>query len=362
VRSDGQALLNQVATVRTPLRREMRRNANDSRASFLRFALEHLDELSPTRVVNALREVTIFDHAANIQAFHDDDSVLVDVFASSLVQKVLTLAGYLQVRPGYASSGSLLTRRPLIAAAQLALFAAQLFLGAPVMMCVSNGVAFRIGKEDPQAHVQTYRRTVFSGRRVYQELADYQDVPLAVGTQHEVSCLRCAFERPVLLYLYALAKLARNPKPAVFKPSVPTLSVLPEAYRMPAVSALETREPNLLAEFSTREVSPYGLIQPAGEGLDRGRWDVFSTPSLETGCERVLEQKGAGLPVMFSNRLKHLVVQASGFHQARHKLLSLPAGRVKPVLESLKHHADYTAVGAAIHRQLYRNSSLPGFL
>ena len=176
MRSDGQALLNQVATTRAPLRRQMRRNVNDSRASFLRFTLEYLDELSPTRVVDVLCEVAILDHATNAQAFYDNDGVSVNVFASSLVQKVPALTGYLQV------------------------------------------------------------------------------------------------------------------------------------------------------------------------------------------CERVLEQEGVGLFVMFSNRLKHLVVQASGFHQAHYELLSLPASRAQPVLESLKHHADYTTVGTSIHRQLYRNDCLIGFL
>jgi hypothetical protein len=89
--ADGQALLNQTATARARLSGERRIDRDDSLTGACRLEGKDAQECRPARIGDALGEVVIPDHIADLQAFVIDRVVLTSQRQRGLVAKVLAL-------------------------------------------------------------------------------------------------------------------------------------------------------------------------------------------------------------------------------------------------------------------------------
>lgn len=290
----------------------------------------------------------VLDHIRDVQIFDDDGAVLVHIPPRHLVQKILALSGRLEVQLRYRPRRFPATIRALPAAAHLALSAPKLLLRVLVAASTGYRVAVGVSKEDPEPDVEADRWAVFGWRRL-SKVTNNQRVPITVSPENEVHGFRRTFERAMLLHFDSLAELTGDAKPAVLEPNVPTLPVLAEVYRMPAISRFEARESRLLSEFFAGDAAPQGFVQPVSKRLYRSRGDMLVAAALKPGCERILEKKLAGFGIMISNLLKHLVVQMARLSETSHQQPSLAAVRVESVLERLEHCASCTVSAAMIH-------------
>lgn len=340
MRLDRQSLGHKFTAVAASLRRETCRDFDNLRASFLRFALEYLDELGPTRIVNCLGEPVVLDHACYIQIFDDEGAVSVHIPPRHFVQEVLALSSRLEMQLRCRSRRFLATIRTFLATTYLALNAPKVLLGVAVAASIGDRAALGIGEEGPESDIETDGRAIFDRWRL-SKVTDYQHVPFAISSENKIRRLRRAFEWAMLLYFDPLAEFARDTKPSILKPNVSTLPVLAKVYRMPAIGRFEAWEPRFLFEFFAGHVASQGFIQPVGKRLYRACGHMLAATALEPSGERVLEKKPASLGVVIFNLLEHLVVQMARLFEASHQRYPLAAVWVERILERLEHRVSY---------------------
>src|SRR5262245_5660777 len=92
VLSRGERLAHPMAALRAILRRVGRIHLDYLTASFFRFARQDRDELTPSRVADALGEMMIPDHHSHVQIFNGDCVKLLDEIERLLVMEVCALA------------------------------------------------------------------------------------------------------------------------------------------------------------------------------------------------------------------------------------------------------------------------------
>ncbi len=185
---------------------------------------------------------------------------------------------------------------------------------------------------------------------------------MSVRSQHEAGGLGDAFERPMSFDLEAASELIGDPKPSGvgLEVHIPSTAVLPELYRMPAISGLEAGEADLLPKLSTAKKPLERLIQPVGKGLYGGLRDVFAASTLESIGGVVLAKKLPGLVVMRLDQLEHLVVKVAAFRQRRKELTPLNTSRIKAVLEGLMHCPNGTFIRDSAQRPITESAKADG--
>jgi hypothetical protein len=344
VSPDGERLLDDLTTVRAPLRGEVRRYLVNSNPGALSLEFEYGDEVGPACVRDGFREVLVFGHTADVEVFDHNNGVAIIVRSRRLVGMVLSLASNLEVSLREVAS-RLLTPRGL------ALRPPKLLVGAAIEARVFEHLAFGICKKDLQPNVEANGGTVSFLRR-FSKIADDEHVPVPIDPQNEVSGLGSAFERPVLPDLDPAAELLRDMQPLRFgvEEYVSPNTVLPELYRVPAVGTLEAREAGLLPKLLTVQKPFEGFIQAVGKRLDGALWDVLAATPFKAIGEIVTAKKLTHFDVMVFDYLKHLVIYPAALRQARKELSMLDAGGIKPVFEGFVHPLCSTASGYCAQR------------
>lgn len=316
----------------------MRRYLDDPATSAFSLEAEDVLEGGPTRVRDGAGEVAVLEHVLDPKVFDCDEGVSVHVLPGRFVRVILTLAGDLEVLLGGLLGRLTTAVGPLLASSALALRAPE-FLPSPLEASrVFDGVAIGIRDEMDKAHVQPDRRTVPLLGRVT-EVADDEDVPVAIGPEYEVGGLGGAFERTVPFDLEAASELLRNSQTSRIgvEVHVPSRSVLTKLYRVPAVGALEAREADLASALLTMKETLECLIQPVRERLYGGLRHMLAAPALEAVREIVAAEKRARLVVVSIEHFEHLVVKTAAFGQTGEEQSVLVVIEEKPVLEGLVH-------------------------
>src|SRR5215211_5317213 len=347
----GERLLDDFATVRAPLRREVRRYLVHPAASTLGLAVEYRDEVGPACVRDGLREVVVVDHTTDVEVFDRNNGVAINVRPRRLVRMVLALASDLEMPFGDMLCSLLASLRTLLTARELAQCPSELLLRSPVAARVLDRLAFGVCKKDLEAIVEANGGTVSFLRR-FSEITDYEHVPAPIGPENEVCALGSAFMWPVLFDLDPAAELLRNVKPPSFrvKKHIATGSVLPEMYRVPAVRRLEAWETDLLSKLSAVKEPLEGFVQTVGKRLHRALRYILSAPTLEPIREVVPAEELARLAVLSLDHLKHLVVNPAALRQVRKELCMLDAVGIKPVFKGSVHPLSSTASGYCAQR------------
>src|SRR5215211_3177475 len=324
----GERLLDDFATVRAPLRREVRRYLVHPAASTLGLAVEYRDEVGPACVRDGLREVVVVDHTTDVEVFDRNNGVAINVGPRRLV-----------------------SLRTLLTAREPALCPSEILLRSPVAARVLDRLAFGVCKKDLEANVEANGGTVSFLRR-FSEITDYEHVPAPIDPENEECGLGSAFMWPVLFDLDPAAELLRNVKPPSFrvKKHIATGSVLPEMYRVPAVRRLEAWETDLLSKLSAVKEPLEGFVQTVGKRLHRALRYILSARTLEPIREVVPAEELARLAVMSLDHLEHLVVNLAALRQARKELCMLDAVGIKPVFKGSVHPLSSTASGYCAQR------------
>jgi hypothetical protein len=81
------------------------RHSDNLRTSTLSLELKDTQELCPSCVINAFTQVMVLDHTLNVQVFHHDGTIAVDISFGNVEMEVTSLPFYLQVRLGNVASG-----------------------------------------------------------------------------------------------------------------------------------------------------------------------------------------------------------------------------------------------------------------
>jgi hypothetical protein len=369
--SDREGFLHNLPAFRTKLRGEVRRYLVHSATGAFSLEAEDVDELRPPRIAYGPREVVVLDHVAYSQVLDGDHGVLIDVLAGRLVRVVLAMAGDLEVllrdRPGRL----LVPLRTLLATRKLALCPPESLHRTAETPWVLDHLSLGVGGEDLEANVDAHGGR-FPGEATLlgriSEVADDEHVPVTIGPVDEVGGLGCPFKRAMLLDLEATAELLGDPEPSRVgvEVHVPPGAVLPKLYRVPAVRALEAREPDLPSKLPAVKETLDRLVQPVCKRLHRALGDVFTAAPLETVRKVVSSEELPGFIVMRLDRFKHLVVKSAALRQARKEQTTLAAVRVQAVLKSLMHtimlYRSRDSLARAFASRLNATAHTPSFL
>ena len=76
MRAHTQALLNECATVATPLCREARAHSDHLMSSVLSFGFKDIEECTPTGVHDGFRQVMVLDHVDDLKVFYGNMVIL----------------------------------------------------------------------------------------------------------------------------------------------------------------------------------------------------------------------------------------------------------------------------------------------
>jgi hypothetical protein len=318
VSPDRERLLNDLATVKAPLRGQVRRHFDYPYSSFFRFEYEDVLESKPTRVRDGVSKVAVLEHIRDSQVLNRDEGVSIHVVPRRLVRVVLALAGDLEVNLGHLPSSLAPAVGAFLSTRRLALRPPECLRRPPEAARVLSRVAIRVGDEVRKANVKADGRTI-SFLRCISEIAYDQDIPVPVGAIDEVSGFGITFERPVLLDLEAATELPGNSqRPSIgIEEHVSSAPVLAKLNAMPAVSRLEARKPNLLTKLFAVNVSLESLVESAREGLNGRLWDMLRTGATATTFEPIRKvvatKELACLVVMSLDHLQHLIVKTAAF-------------------------------------------------
>jgi hypothetical protein len=173
---------------------------------------------------------------------------------------------------------------------------------------------------------------------------------MSIGTQEEVSALWSSFERAMLLDPKCASELLWDSELVGIRVEVhiPSPTVLPQMYRVPALGALKAWKTNLLPKLFAVKEAFERPMESVGKGLYGGLWDVLragtSAASLEAVGEVIAAKKPARLLVMGFEQLEHFIVEQAALRQARKEHCALKASRIEPVLERLVHIPTITAI------------------
>jgi len=116
-----QRLLDDAATSRANLRRIAGVNLNNLTASLCRFALQDVDEETPTRIADALGKVVVPEHSFYIKGFDGNESVTIDQGTRYFVSHIPALVGNMHMRLRKLAHGLLAAMASLLASGDYSL-------------------------------------------------------------------------------------------------------------------------------------------------------------------------------------------------------------------------------------------------
>ena len=96
----AQAFRDVLPILATLLRREARRDSHHHVTGSLSLIRENVEERAPTRVVNALREMVVTHHPADVQVFNADTTIPLGIRLGDLEVEVAPLATDLEMLAG----------------------------------------------------------------------------------------------------------------------------------------------------------------------------------------------------------------------------------------------------------------------
>lgn len=367
VSTNGERLLNDLATVGASLTRKVWRYFDNSHPGA--FSLEHEQVLegTPTRVGNRLGKMVVLEHVGNSEVLDGDEGVSINVVPRRFMRVVLTLAGDLEMLPRCLLRSLTTTVGAFLPPRHLALRYAEPLLSGLKTTRVFDRVPIGISNEVLESDVQSNSGTVPLLWRVSKITHD-KDVPVIVGSKYKVSGLRGTFKRTVLLDLETASEfLGYSQLPgAGIKVHVPACSILAKLNRVPTVGGLEAWKANLTSKFLAVKEPLERLIQPVGKGLYRGLRDMLAAPPFERVHEVVLVDELPSLIIVSLDRLQHFVVQTAAFRQRRKESTTLNTVWIKSILESLIHIPIVPRIRESVARiftsPLKRAALNPGFL
>ena len=284
------------------------------------------EECAPTGVHDGFRQVMVLDHVGDSQIFHHNTLIAFGIGLSRLEMMISTLAIDLQMGLGNSASGFTASPRPFLSPAQLALLASEGLLRGAIKAGVLDRLAFTIGQERLQPHIQTDIRMGTSRGKVFclwLSLTDDEGVPMSIGSQDKMDRLGGSFHQAMHLDFEGFAQFGRNDEMFLILMQRDIFAILSQLNGMPLMALFKAREPNALVEFFAGQKAFEGFGESIGQGLHGGGWHMLPTTSLELGGQVILAWKRALLLILPLDGFKHLVINEARLAQALHEQMRL---------------------------------------
>lgn len=299
---------------------------------------QNIEECAPRGVENALRQLVIFDHVRDLKVFYSNDLIAVSVLFGCLEMVITALSVDLQMGFRNISGGFLASMTALLATTKCALLASKCPLRGAIEPWIFDGVAFTIGKEDFQAHVNANSR-MLTGRRVMFNmmvcLTDDQGIPMCICSVNQMHRLRGSFYRAVQFDLEEMSDLLWDNEVFLVLMQVTILAVLSQLDGMPAVRLLEARKPDTRnVIFLGSKIAFERFRETISKHLDGGSRDMFAL-SLKGRFQIILARERPVLLILCFDGLKHAIVNGARLTQALHELEMLFLRHEKSVLKGL---------------------------
>ncbi len=324
--SDRQTLLDDLATLVTLLAREAWVHSNHLMTSSCSLLFKDGKECTPTGVHDGFSQVMVLDHVADTQVFYRDMVMGLRIRLRDFEMEITPLPSNLEMRlrgiPG--SLASAVTA--FLASTQLALFASQGLLRAAVEARVLYGVAFTIGEEGLETHINTDVRMLTDALEMVRSrfgLTHDEGIPMSIRTQDQMDSFRRPLNGPMQLDLEEMPDLLGHDEVFLVLMHVHIFAILPQLDGMPAVRLLET------GKAYTREVILFGSekalerrTQTISQHLNGGGRNMCAV-SLESRFQIILAGEGAFFLILGLDGLKHLVIDDARLFQALHEQMGL---------------------------------------
>ncbi len=334
--TDGKTFLHDLPASVAGLRRETSGNLYHLMTSPLSLISQDGDKHSPGRIGNALCQRMIVEHAGDIQVFYADALIACCVGLGSLEEKVPTLALDFEMRLGAVAGRFAASLAPLLATAELALFAPQGSLTLAIIARIGNRRAVGISQEDFQADIQPNVRMDTRASRLLLValcwwLTDNQRVPVPISPQDQMTRLGGALYRAMQLDFEQQTHFAGDTEMLAIFMQAEVLPMLAQLNRVPSVGLFEAREATGQALFFAREIPPECFIQPISKHLDGGGRNRLTATSGKARGQFIFEEKPTHLGILRLGRFQHLIIEVARLDQAGHQLLALLPIRIETI-------------------------------
>jgi hypothetical protein len=205
------------------------------------------EELSPPCIINAFREVMVFDHGVNLQVLNNNGVMGFSVLFGYLEMKVTSLPLNLQMGLGRIACSLAPSSAALLASAKSTLLVSEGSLTLAIRAWVLDRVPFGVSQEDFQPNIKAdVRMGAFRMCVLCLGLCFTHDegIPVPISTMNEVNRLGLAFKRAMQLDLEEMTKLLGHNEVFLVLMHIAVFPLLSELDRMPTVRLLETWEAN----------------------------------------------------------------------------------------------------------------------
>lgn len=359
MRTNRQTLLHDLPTLETFLGRETGIDSYNLVPSISSFDRKESEELPPSGITNRFGKMMVFHHATNSQVFDDDHAVLIGILFGDLKMMIAPLPFDLQVCLGGILGGNAPAVTALLASAHRSLLASECALRGAIVTRIVNGVALAIGQEGLETDINPDRRMVTGARGVFirwLHLAHNESVPVSIGTKDQVSGFGRTFKRAVQFDLERGSQLRWDKEVFAVKgkqhiASVLLIAVLSQLNTVPSVWLLKTRKTTRNTQLLARQKAFEGFGESIRKALYRGCRDMLCT-AFKCFLKLILVGESPLLLILCLDHLKHLIIDATRFNQARHEQVLLFLLHKKAVL---------TCVHAHILRDVIRTNKMRQF-
>lgn len=299
---------------------------------------QDIEERTPTSIHDGLGQMVILHHIDHLKVFNHNAVIAFRIGFRRLELVIASLTANLEMGLSNVTGGFLASMAPLLATAQLTLFASEGLLCGPVKPGILNGVAVRVRQEAFQANINPDSRMLaraWGMLLLLCILTGEKGIPMPIRAQNQIRRLGGPFDGPMHLDLEGSPKLRRNDEVFLVLMQVRILSVLPKLNGVPLVGLLETRKAAGDLKFFAGEETFEGLRKSIGKTLNGGGRNMLAATALECLGQIVLRGKGARLSILSFDGREHLIVNDARLPQALHEQLALFLIEVKAILKCL---------------------------
>ena len=334
--TNRQGLLNKLPTLAACLCREARVDSSHSMTNSCSLVFEDVEKRAPTGVHDALCQMMVLDHVGDSQVFNRNQLIALGVRFSCLKMMVAALSIDLEMCLRGVLRGFTAAVAAFLASAHNALLPSQCALGCAIEARVLNRVSLAISQKRLQSNINT-DVGMRTGRRfmlaVWKYLTHDERIPVSISAQHQVDGFGGSLNRAVQLDLNGLADLGWHDEMFLILMQIAVFPILPQLDTMPAVRRLEAWETHIGDTVLFCGKKPLeGPGKPISQHLYGGRWHMFALP-FERRLKIIFAGKRLLLLILCFNCLKHPVVDATRFYQARYELVLLFLIREKAVFK-----------------------------
>ncbi len=331
-----QTLLHDLSTLVACLRGEVRVDSYHLVTGSLSLILKNSEKRAPTGVHDGFGKLMVLHHSGDSQVFNDNALIGLSIRLGRLKVMVTTLTVDLEMGLCCATSGFPASVTALLATGDHTLLASQGALTRAIETRVLNHVAFTIGQEGLEPHVNTDSGML--ARRwqmlaLWFSLTDDESIPVPISTIDKVYRPGCSLDGTVQLDFEEMPQLLRDNEVLLILVQIAIFAVLSQLDGVPTSRLFETREPN------TRNVILFGSKKPfeafcetISQHLYRGGWHLLAL-SFESIFKVILGWECTLLFIVLLDQCQHLIVDATGFDQALHEQSALLCIHEKAILK-----------------------------